>query len=59
MQRAILKFKSGQSLNVKADSIELDKDFVVVRNGDKLIARIREDIVDAYYLVEIKETEVK
>ena len=59
MLRAILKFKSGSTLNVKADRIELDKDFVVVKQGDKLIARIREEIVDAYYLIKTKKPEVK
>lgn len=59
MQRAVLKFKNGSTLNVKADRIELDKDFVVVKQGDKLIARIREEIVDAYYLIKIKKQEVK
>ena len=60
MQRAVIKFKNGEHLNIKADYIGVANDFVELWNGEQRLGLIRQDIIDACYLTEKKEfTEVK
>ena len=60
MQRAVIKFKNGEHLNIKADFIGVSNEFIELWNGEQRLGIIREEIIDACYLTEKKETvEVK
>ena len=53
--RAIIKFKDNSYINISADYIATQDDFVKVWNGENLVAMVRQDEVSACYLSERRE----
>lgn len=57
MTRCVLKFKSGETTNIRADLISVNGDFIEIWNGSDLSAMVRPEVIDACFL--IKKEEVK
>lgn len=53
--RAIIKFKDNSYINIAADYIATQDDFIKVWNGENLVAMARHDEVSVCYLSEKKE----
>lgn len=54
MTRCVLKFKSGETTNIRADLISVNGDFIEIWNGSDLSAMVRLEVI---FL--IKKEEVK
>lgn len=55
MTRVIIRFKDGEYLNIPADYIATQDDFIKVWQGENLVAIVRQDEVSVCYLSEKKE----
>lgn len=55
MPRVIFRFKDGEYLNIPADYIATQDDFIKVWHGENLVAMARHDEVSVCYLSEKKE----
>ena len=53
--RAIIRFKDNSYINISADYIATQDDFVKVWNGENLVAMVRQDEVSACYLSERRD----
>lgn len=53
--RAIIKFKDSAYINIAADYIATQDDFIKVWNGENLVAMVRVEEVSACYLSERRD----
>ena len=53
--RAIIKFKDNSYINISADYIATQDDFIKVWNGENLVAMVRVEEVSVCYLSERRE----
>lgn len=54
MKRVVFKFKDGDGMNIPGDYIEIRDDFIIVYNGEYIVAIVRHDIVNLVCISERK-----
>ena len=38
MKKVVIKFKNGEFINIEADTIEIEKSDIIVKNNEKIVA---------------------
>lgn len=46
MKRVVFKFKDGDGMNIPGDYIDIRDDFIIVYNGEYIVAIVRHDTVN-------------
>lgn len=52
MKRVVFKFKDGTHINIEADYLQRDEEFITAWNGDQIIAVVRCEFLAMVYLSE-------
>lgn len=55
MKRVVFKFKDGDGMNIPGDYIDIRDDFIIVYNGEYIVAIVRHDTVNLVCISEKKE----
>ena len=52
MKRVIIKFKDGAHINIEADFLQRDEEFITAWNGNDIAAIVRTELIQMAYLSE-------
>ena len=58
MKRVIIKLKDGAHINIEADYLQRDEEFITAWNGNDIAAIVRTELISMAYLSERVEKNV-